>query len=191
MTGKVSRVYKKIPLSSLGIFKVTEYPFEHRDFKPFALARLCVLDDEFLVARLWSFEVSPKAEVTQKSEDILKDSVLNFAVGSKEKFLVFTFNNKGVVMVQNEQKEMLDGEVIHNHFFTGEDLQGIYWGAELKIPLEFIKTHTDVDLNDGVFEGNIFKTSFGNAPHFGGFFPVKAKDLFSPANFGTFEITEY
>ena len=191
MTGKVSRVYKKIPHSSLGIFKVLEYPFEERDFKPFALARMCVLDDEFLVVRMWSFEVDPKADVSTSCEDIFNDSTISFAASKGDKVLLFTVNNKGVLCLLNENKTPVDAEKIHTHFFTGEDLQGIYWGAEIKIPLEFLSQHTGISLSDGEFKGNIFKTSFSEKPHFGGFFPIKEPNMFSQNSFGTFEITQY
>ncbi len=191
MTGKVSRVYKKIPHSSLGIFKMLEYPFEERDFKPFALARLCILDDKFLVARMWSFEVDPKAEVLKACDEIFNDSTLSFAVAKGDKELLFTVNNKGVLYIQNENKNPVCENEVHTHFFTGEDLQGIYWGAEIKIPLEFLKENIQFELSDGEFKGNFFKTSFSEKPHFGGFFPIKKADFFCENSLGTFEITQY
>ena len=191
MTGKVSRVYKKIPHSSLGIFKVTDYPFEERDFKPFALSRICVLDDKFLVVRMWSFEVDPKATVTAPTEDIFNDSTLSFVIEKNGKMLVFTVNNKGVVFVQNEEKSPVSETQIHTHFFTGEDLQGIYWGAEIKIDFDFLEKHTGITAKDESFKGNIYKTSFGEKKHFGGFFEVKQADLFCKDSLGTFEITQY
>ncbi len=178
MVGNISRVYKKIPQSALGIFKVNEYPFEQRDFKPFALARLCILDDEFLVARMWSFEVEPKG------------SCLALAVGGNSSFLVFTANEKGVVTAQNCDKTALD-ETFHTHFFTGEDLQGIYWGCEIKIPLSLLEEKTGFKLADRKIHLNVYKTASSGKEHFGGVVTPQKPDLFCPDSLGEFEITLY
>ncbi len=191
MTGKVSRVYKKIPHSSLGIFKVTDYPFEERDFKPFALSRMCILDDKFLVVRMWSFEVDPEADTTKPCDDIFKDSTLSFVVEKDGKMLVFTVNNKGVVYIQDKDKTQKTTNKVDSHFFTGEDLQGVYWGVEIKIDFEFLQKEINLKSTDNSFKGNIYKTSFGKNEHFGGFFEVKKPDLFCKDSLGVFEITQY
>lgn len=189
MTGKVSRVYKKIPLSSLGIFKITQYPFEERDFKPFALARLCILDDKTLVCRMWSFEVEPYCE---NGEDIFNDSTMSFAFGQKNNFLVVSANAKGKILTQKvcDGKKQTVSSNLHSHFFTGEDLQGVYWGVQISFELEEIKQLIGVDINGG-FKGNIYKTSFKEREHFGGLFEPKSKDLYNPDSLGEFEITQY
>ena len=189
MTGKVSRVYKKIPLSSLGIFKITQYPFEERDFKPFALARLCLLDDKTLVCRMWSFEVEPYCE---NGENIFLDSTMSFAFGGKEKFLIATVNAKGKVLMQlcenGETKKVNDFSV--SHFFTGEDLQGVYWGAQLSLDLKKIENLIGKSVENG-FLGNIYKTSFKENVHFGGLFEPKSQNLYDSSSLGEFEITQY
>jgi hypothetical protein len=189
MTCKVSRVYNKIPLSSLGIFKITQYPFEERDFKPFALSRLCILNDNTLVCRMWSFEVNPYCE---NGEDIFNDSTMSFAFGQKDNFLIVTANAKGKVLTQ----KVCGGEIktvssnLHSHFFTGEDLQGIYWGVQFSLELEEIKKLIGIDISEG-FKGNIYKTSFKEHKHFGGLFSPKTPNLFDSECFGEFEITKY
>lgn len=186
----VSLVAGQPNFDSLPVAKITDYPLEQRNYKPFAQAILCVSTQE-LFLRMWAFEVSP-------------------AKGSALACVLYPFADKPgqgfCLRIWHEGDHALGGFSLlgasgserpapQSHAHNGEDLQGVYWGMTLALPLAAIEElGGPVSLAPGnVVLGNFYKTCAGaQTPHMGSYF--RADFLHAPyarASMGDFRVVGY
>ncbi len=195
MAFKISTVGERFSFDSLAVAKIVNYPFEKRDFKPFSQARICISGDKFVV-RMWAFECTPIADITAPVKEMLEeDSFLAFQIGTPERYLSVSANANGVLypeVVCGEKKTLLDPSIFETSDFTGEDLQGEYWGIRFSLPVEKLGEILKLDvLKDKLF-GNVYKACFNKrAEHIGGLFNISKPTIYDPESFGEFIITNY
>lgn len=195
MAFKISTVGERFSFDSLAVAKITNYPFEKRDFKPFAQARICISGDKFVV-RMWAFECTPIADITAPVKELLlEDSFLSFQIGMPDRYLSVSANANGVLypeIVCKEEKTLLDPSIFETSDFTGEDLQGEYWGMQFSLPVKKLGEILKLDvLKDKLF-GNVYKACFNKrAEHIGGLFDISKPTIYDPESFGEFIITNY
>ncbi|MBC8571333.1 hypothetical protein [Zongyangia hominis] len=192
MRFSISRADHLPDLDSMPVMKVLRYPLEPADFKPFAQARMCYLTDKGLYLMMWSFEVNPICNGNDN------DSFLIFKLrieGGKEICVKVNQNGLYSFTVDGGVRQVSD---IGCKMFTGEDLQGIYWGCELFFTNSLIKSIDGVTnlLPEHRIEGNIFKTCEDPTfRHHGCLFcseeQAKSFDPKALSNLGRFEIVDY
>ena len=167
----ICRLKTRPQFDTLPVMKVTRYPLEPRDYKPFAQGMLAV-DPQRLYVRLWAFETPPEPE----------SRILCVLRGQQE--LVVEAAPEGVQI-------RLDGspvEPLLAHPFTGEDLQGRYWGWLAELPAQLLG-----ELQPGQqFRGNLYKCSTGRRPPTGSFFPMTEPLVpLSRENDGVFVVRDF
>ena len=82
--------------------------------------------------------------------------------------------------------------VVETSDFTGEDLQGEYWGMQFSLSIETLNELLGFDILKNKLSGNIYKACFNpRAEHIGALFDVKSKTVYDPLCFGDFVITNY
>ena len=156
-------VTEKMPdMDGVSVAKIKNYPLEKEDYKPFAQFRAAI-SEKGLHIKMTSFEAKPD-----------EHSTLAFVAADtadSEKLIVAAVDNKG-----NLAAEVTDGSIkklisaeIPVRRFVGEDLQGIYWGAEVTVTAEFIPDFEN--LKKKGLNGNFFKLCRSGRVHFGSFFP--------------------
>lgn len=192
MRFSISRTDVLPDMDSMPVMKVLHYPLEPADFKPFAQARMCYLTNQGLFLMMWSFEVNPIC----RGDDNDSFLILKLRIEDGKEICV-KVNRHGVY------RFTVDGGLrrpddIRCKMFTGEDLQGIYWGCELFFTDSLIKSIDGVtNLSPGhKIEGNIFKTCDDPAfRHHGCLFcsEEQAKTFHPKAlsNLGRFEMVDY
>lgn len=168
---------------SLQAAKIGDYPLEQRDYKPYAQARIC-FSAEGLHVHLTSFEA-----------ESLPSSCILAVVRMKDTQPAITASlyADGRYSVTLSSGGELEGCLLLP--FTGEDLQGVYWGGAFTIPyasLEQLPGGFQL-IKGASFQGNFYKVCKDERkPHYGSFFPADfEKGLDAPQNLGTFLITDY
>ena len=165
LDGKVN--YDVIPVAVL-----KHFPNEKRDYKPFTQCKIC-LADSGLSVRLMAFEAIPDEESCMKAVFYAKNIPVSVEV-CQDKTYKLKIGEK-----------YADVNHFKIHFFSGEDLQGKYWGADFLLT-EDIMFNANADFtfkNLEFLKGNIFKIcEHGKRPHFGSYFP---EDI------GKFKIEKY
>ena len=106
----ICRLKTRPQFDTLPVMKVTQYPLEPRDYKPFAQGLLAV-DPQRLYIRLWAFETPPEPE--SRIICVLRDQQ-ELRIEAGPQALEITLDGKPI-------------EALLAHPFTGEDLQGKYW----------------------------------------------------------------
>ena len=195
MAFKISKVKERFSFDSLAVAKITNYPFEKRDYKPFTQARVCLTPTRFVV-RMWAFEATPVADITAAVPEMMKeDSFICFQIGSSEKYLSVSANANGVLypeLVCGSEKTLLDASIFEASDFTGEDLQGEYWGMQFSCTIDEMNKLLGIDVRTDKLAGNIYKACFNpRAEHIGALFEVKEKTVYDPDSFGDFVVTNY
>ena len=176
---------------ALPVAKIINYPLERADYKPFAQARLCLTPDTFYL-RLWAFEVYPEPSSSLAACFALPEA------GAGGSYLRLELTSGGVLSARFHQTgggilpvEHRLGEV---KTFQGEDLQGIYWGGVIRLPVSLLsELFGGFPLGPGEhLKGNLYKLCTGERPHYGCFYPVdfQAEDPFSPTYYGDFLLIE-
>ena len=203
MTFKVSRVEGEPRYDSLPVAKITDYPLEQRDYKPFAQVSMCV-SERFLHLRMWAFEVNPQPEsgleavlylFREKPGTALAVVAVSDDAESDSSMLL------GVFLLRDGQEQATPKQIerrfceILLHPYNGEDLQGVYWGYTVDIPLSLLEEWGGgLLLNPGdSFPGNFYKIcDAGPRPHSGSFFPADFMgNGYLPASCGTMEVVTY
>lgn len=195
MAFKISRVKERFSFDSLAVAKITNYPFEERDYKPFTQARVCLTPTRFIV-RMWAFEATPVADITVAVPEMMReDSFICFQIGSAEKYLSVSANANGVLypeIVCGDEKKLLDASIFETSDFTGEDLQGEYWGMQFSCTIDKLNELLGFDILTNELKGNIYKACFNpRSEHIGALFELKSKSVYDPDSFGDFVITNY
>ncbi len=191
MTFKVSKVQGQPQFDSLPVAKITLYPTEERDYKPYAQCVLCV-GPTYLALRMWAFEVSPP-------ETSLLRAVF-YLFQNKDKALYVDLPSTGEVhigVMENAAPEppVTAPDSVMYKPFGGEDLQGVYWGGTLYIPftlLESLGGETIIGESDR-FWGNFYKLcSQEPFVHQGSAFPADFSDNpYTIDNMGSFLVVGY
>lgn len=171
MSYKVFTAADLSQLDSLPVAKITDYPLEPRDYKPYAQSNLCLCAGE-LVLRMWAFEVSP-------SPRSMLRCVL-YLFGGGERALCVDFTADETLTLRYLHRGQPDasplslpaGACWSPH--SGEDLQGVYWGALIRLPLAWLESLGAVPLEKGAaFDGNFYKLCADEeSAHQGCFFPA-------------------
>lgn len=182
---KISLVSGQPSFDSLPVAKITNYPLEERDYKPFAQSRICINED-YLYIQMWAFEVNPSPKSSLKAILTSPDGESGFSVellstGHLE-FTPFP-DNAGFAL-----------PLLHSMW--GEDLQGEYWGGSLQIPIETAYTLLKKQnlQPGGIIRGNLYKISTdSNKPHKGSYFPADFAHgrEFAQESMDNFEVVGY
>jgi hypothetical protein len=187
---------------SAPVAKITDYPLEERDYRPFAQCVLCLAGNR-LYLRMWAFEVSPSAGselrcVFYPYPDAPNRGIeIAFRHGPDEHVAVSLFP------VENGGRcEISDGALLKKlsadftcHPHNGEDLQGVYWGLTVSVArdmLERLGGKTALQPG-GSFPGNFYKLcEKGEHAHYGSHFPAKFPGAaFTRDSMGVFEVVAY
>ncbi len=173
-------------MDTLPTYKIIDYPLEKRDYKPFAQAKLCVTPTEFII-QMWSFEAFPKEEsmlkavfTTHGMEKLLVAETL--ANGNSSFYIRDTHGDKNISVIASS--------------LNGEDLQGDFWGVEVRFPREVIEENFGVgslDIGASIL-GNFYKLSENvDKPHKGSLHPadfISGKE-YSLGSMAEFAIVNY
>ncbi len=160
--------------------KLTEFPLEKWDYKPFSQGRICFAPDGLHV-QFHCFEA-----ISQPESEIR--GVLRFTPDS---LLTLSLYADGRFQVMANGINVPEGEL---HPFSGEDLQGVYWGGSFFVPASFLKSCFGFQAEvGGAFTGNFYKLCEApEKPHYGSFYPADfTKPLDVPENLGDFIIISY
>ena len=194
MSFKISLTEQMPDWDSLPVAKITNYPLEPRDYKPFAQVRLCV-SPQSLWVRLWAFEAIP----TDTSTLMVR---LNLFPDLGERFISLSAAFGGEVCCEVVESEstvpMAQYQILPKvKRFTSEDLQGQYWGVVFELPLSLMKKlygEAAAPAPGGRVTGNFYKLDRSDCgEHYGSFYPVdfSAPNALSSSYFGEFELVNY
>jgi hypothetical protein len=178
-------------MDALPVAKVVLYPREERDYKPFAQNILCVSEGT-LCLRMWAFEVSPTpgSELTAMLY-LFEDEPLALRVHIAMEG-DGTPSHRAVLVRDGAEAAVVEGYAFHNH--SGEDLQGVYWGGEVRIDLTLLEKlggKTKTQPGDS-FPGNFYKMqSSGANAHFGSFTPTDWDNPYKAEGMGIFTVVDY
>ena len=173
---------------TLHVAKLTHFPLEPRDYKPYSQARICFADGS-LHLQLLSFEAAPLPDSSMEAVFRLPSSrqPLVLAVRADQGFSAATGIGSAASPLP-EQETLF-------RFFTGEDLQGVYWGANITILPSALERCSPgfLPVKDLVFTGNLYKLCENpHRPHYGSFYPADfSKPLDAPENLGEFVVIDY
>jgi hypothetical protein len=200
MTYKICRVSEPPNYESLPIAKVTKYPLEPRDYRPFAQHILCVSED-FLHLRMWAFEVNPSPQSRLESVLYLFAKAPDTALA-----VVSVPGNSGVDIVGccllKNGRELPVSPALGRKLqtitatpYSGEDLQGVYWGCTIDIPLILLEQWSGKTLlkPGDSFPGNLYKICLDEkSSHLGCWREAdfSANPYLLP-DMGTFEVVSY
>ena len=167
----ICRLKTRPLFDTLPVMKVTQYPLEPRDYKPFAQGLLAV-DPQRLYIRLWAFETPPEPE--SRIICVLRDQQ-ELRIEAGPQALEITLDGKPI-------------EALLAHPFTGEDLQGKYWGWLAELPADLLG-----ELTPGrQLRGNLYKRSDGKRPHTGSFYPMAdPMEPLAAENDGVFVVCDF
>ena len=144
---------EKPNLESLPVADIVDYPLEPAEYKPFAQARLC-LTPQSLVVELWAFEVRPQPQSSLRAVFLSQGRRLTFQVWSGGRW-----------------EASLEGRPAV-HPLSGENLQGVYWGARASFPRRWLEAEGPLEAGS-VVRGNLYKLSDSpQKPHQGSLFPA-------------------
>lgn len=167
---------------ALHVAKITDFPLEKRDYKPYSQVRVCFAEGGGLHLQFLSFESSPLPESCMKSV---------FELQSGAAPLELSLNAIGEFSVRHGGSTV---EAVA-HLFNGEDLQGVFWGGNLSVGAETLGAlFPDFHAVAGVsFRGNLYKLCENPArPHYGCYYPADfSLPLADPKNLGDFLTIDY
>ena len=187
--------WDELPVSKLLFFSSNK---EH--YYPFVQARICYVREIGFVARVWSFEVSPRADVLTKSAKIYSDSIiaLNICPFDDDKLISIAVNAKGTVypiLCRDATNTELISKDIPVSVFFDADLQGEYWGAEITIPnnlLEEIYGKDSSLIPKLKIKGNAFSFwARDNRLDMASLFDIEKDNLFKASKQGEFYKLDY
>lgn len=134
----------------LPTYKITWYPLEKRDYKPFAQAQVCRTPGA-LELRLWAFEAKPRPSS-------MVEAVFAAAGGGLLRITAWA-DGRQSVLFESHGKE---NRALSADFrpLAGEDFQGEYWGVHFIIPRGGAEDVLGLSLEPGaVVRGNFYKRS--------------------------------
>ncbi len=158
----------------------------------FAQAVLCYRPDDGLHVRMWAFETD-KAYYPEESM-----LCAAFALNPlrPEDYLLVQFGRKGIVsaytVIGGVQSEA-DAQGFGLSLFSGEDLQGEYWGGAFVVPQGLMKARFGVSgfLGGETIRGNLMHAGKASGDNeYATLYPAKG-DISVPGDYGTFELIGY
>ena len=171
---------------SLHVAKLTCFPLEKRDYKPYSQARICFAGDG-LHLQFVSFEATPL-------DDSFMKGIFSLTPGRPLLSLSLYANQKAQVALEEETHSTSLTNFM-THFFTGEDLQGVYWGGNLFVPNGVLaENFPDFSVKPkAVFQGNFYKICENpGRPHYGCYYSTDfSKWLGHPENLGAFQLMDF
>lgn len=178
---------------SLPVAKIIHYPLEKRDYKPLAQARLCINEADFCL-RMWAFETAPSP-----SSRLICN--LNFFPELSSRWVSLCCGSTGrgtwLVCGPNEEIPMEQFLILPQlKAYLGEDLEGIYWGSVVTLPLTALnKIYGVSELPSGHrILGNLYKVDDAEqSRHYGCFFATDftRPNPFDAHSFGEFQVVDY
>ena len=150
---------------TLPVMKITSYPLEQRDYRPFAQAAAAVYEGGLLL-RLWAFEAAPSPL-----------SSLGFLLRGQSGASLAVFRQR-----DGGSRVLLEGTAFSPDTarwqlspYDGEDLQGVYWGWQMLLPREDCIALWGAPAGElGRLRGNFYKCCEDPAcRHFGSFYPAR------------------
>lgn len=150
---------------ALPTYKITCYPLERRDYRPFAQAQVCRTPTLFSV-RLWAFEAMPRP--VSRVEAV-------FAAANRGGLLRVVGWADGRRRVSLRCADGTERDIAASaHPMAGDDFQGEYWGVSVGIPREEAEEALGISLEPGaVVPGNFYKRSDDpEKPHHGSCWPA-------------------
>lgn len=188
MAFKVKLFQDGVDYESLHVAKLTDFPLEKRDYKPYSQARICFASDGMHL-QLLAFEAAPLTESRMTAvfnlTPLYKTGCISTELYANGRFSAKFFSNTG--------GSLIEGATVHT--FNGEDLQGVYWGGNIFLPHRSLKILFPnlVVAKGQMFTGNLYKLCEHSArPHFGSYYPADFNlPLTDEKNFGEFVIIDY
>lgn len=174
----ISKSATPLVFDALPALKVRHYVGTPTGGNIYTLARFYLLG-EALALSLCVFEKTPPPE-----------SRVGFAIaGTKGRVLVLALGPKQVRLQLAPDEEAPPPPKAA--YFTGQDEQGWYWGANLTLPAEALAKAGAAPAQPTVFAANVAKYRTDETA-FGTVFPAPlAAGPFQPAYFGAFQAVEY
>lgn len=150
---------------ALPTYKITCYPLEKRDYKPFAQAQVCRAPGFFSV-RLWAFEAMPRPRS-------MVEGVFASPQGEGLLRVAAWADGRWDVRLRSPDGEERDPGAAARPM-AGDDFQGEYWGVQISIPRKKVEEALGFLLEPGaVVLGNFYKRSEDpEKPHHGSCWPA-------------------
>ncbi len=180
--------------NSLPAAKITSYPLEKADYKPYAQARLCISNDNLHIQMI-AFEVEPDEKSTV-------GAALCFypEENGGKRYFWFSTNRSGALVAKfidetNGTEQNLSKNVAVR-IYSGEDEQGIYWCSTFTLSLATVEKLEGTHFLEAgkAMKGNFYKLcdTEGKA-HYGSFYPADftATNPLGSRFFGDFTLVEY
>ncbi len=168
---------------ALHVAKITHFPMEKRDYKPYSQVRCCFDGAKALHLQFLSFESTPLPSSLMRADLRLEE-----ARGPLSLVLRADGNSQAFISGGPVQGVLL-------HTFTGEDLQGVFWGGNLTVPAAILDAFFPgfAPLPGKCFWGNFYKICEDpRRPHYGSYFPADfSLRLDDQKNLGEFLIIDY
>lgn len=180
-------------LDSMPVAKITDYPLEKRDYKPFAQAVLCMGTDAFFL-RMWAFEVSPPAGSALECVFYPYPDSPDLAFGLHIVHGEDHASYSAFLCKNGHPPELIAPHALEGFPHNGEDLQGVYWGMRLTLPFSVLEQAGGrISLAEGnILPGNFYKIcSEGTFMHKGSLFRVSWKQPYARESMGEFRIVGY
>lgn len=160
--------------------KLTDFPLEKRDYKPFSQARIC-FSGEGLHVQFHAFEAEslPQSEIRAVLR-LTPDSVLELSLFADGRWHILS---GGAPVPEGILQP-----------FSGEDLQGVYWGGTFTVPCRALERCFAFAPRPGTaFAGNFYKLCQApEKPHYGSFFPADfRRPLDAAENLGELIVIDY
>ena len=174
---------------TLHVAKLTTFPLEKRDYKPYSQARVC-FSHGGLSLQLLAFEAEPLPQSEVRA-------VFRFTGDEPPLTLLIRADRSMRILrgAEDVTAVLVAAEAASLHMFTGEDLQGVFWGGNLFLSAAVMKTYYPrfSPVKGTAFTGNLYKLCEGpEKPHSGCFYPADfAKPLDAPENLGEFVVIDY
>lgn len=171
---------------ALPTYKITDYPLEKRDYKPFAQAQVCRTPGE-LVVRLWAFEAKPRP-------GSMVEGVFAAPRGEWRIRVAAWADGRWSCRLRSPEGEERELDAVVRPM-AGDDFQGEYWGISAAIPRRPVEEALGFQLEPGAeLLGNFYKRSDDpEKPHHGSCWPADFAGgrEYDPASMVTFRVVKY
>lgn len=160
----------------------------------FTQAVLCYRPGDGLHIRMWAFET---AHALSPNSSVLTAAFAPNPDRTKD-FIVVRFSQDGITdaytVTRGAAPAAVDWDGLTFSLFSGEDLQGEYWGGTFMLPQGLLKARFGITnyLGGECVGGNLHHASksSGNA-EFSTLYPITGTDINTPSCFGGFELIAY
>ena len=184
---------------ALSVLKLNTFPFAQDEFRPFSQCRLCLVENQGFYLRMWAFDVHPLS--ASIGEDLFQGDVLlcKFALSKEGAYLELSADSQGQFILRLVKADgsllPLDDDAFSLRSFTGEDLQGEYWGFEAFLPLSLFSLLGNATFQAGsLFYANFWKVCLHpGSTHIGAFYPFSQPiwPFSQSCELGDFILTDY